>query len=469
MKSKKVSGKGTRAKLNLAENALQESEKRFRVAQELSLAAFTILQSIRDDQGQIMDFEWTYANPMAGQILKHPPEELAGQRLLAILPGNRENIALFDRYSRIVETGQGDEVELHYQSEGIDGWFRNMAVKLGDGVAISFSDITEHKRAEEALLESETRYRMLFNSMDAAVLIMRNETCIECNNAAIKLFGLSRFDELLGKTPLTFAPSLQPNGRASMEMINWNAEMALSQGTHLFEWQAIHSSGNPFWMEVRLSPFQLGKEMFFQCIAWDITERKQAEEALRDANKTLQIQLNEIRSLEETLREQATRDPLTGLYNRRYLYETQEREAARAKRDNYSISVAMIDIDHFKDFNDKYGHQAGDDMLMAIGNLLLHKIRQGDIACRYGGEEFILIMPGECKEDAERRLSEICRDFNNLRIDPEKPDRYATISVGIACYPEHGEEMNQIIKTADVALYQAKQAGRNRVQVWKDK
>jgi diguanylate cyclase (GGDEF)-like protein/PAS domain S-box-containing protein len=451
------------------EEALQKSNENFKVVQELSLAAFTILRSIRDEQRRIADFEWTYANPMAGQILKHPPEQLIGQRLLEILPGNRENIDLFDRYKRIVETGQGNEVELHYQSEGINGWFRNMAVKLGDGVAISFSDITEHKLAEAELRENETRYRMLFNSMDAAVLILRDATCIECNSAALKLFGLSKPDELIGKTPMDFAPAIQPNGRTSEEMMLRNAEMARSQGTHLFEWQSIHSGGKPLWMEVRLSPFQLGNESLFQCIAWDITDRKKVEEALRKANETLQAQLSEIQTLQATLRDQAIRDPLTGLYNRRYLYETMEREAARAKRDNYPISVAMIDIDHFKDFNDKYGHQTGDEMLVAIGNLLLHKIRQGDIACRYGGEEFILIMPGECEEDAGRRLSKICREFNNLRIDPNEPDRYATISIGIACYPKHGDDMNQVIKTADFALYQAKQAGRNRVQIWEGK
>jgi PAS domain S-box-containing protein len=141
--------------LKQAEDALKrslhDSEDRFRIAQDISLDGFTILRSIRDAQGQIVDFEWTYANPAAGRILKQPPETLIGQRLLEVLPGNRENRALFDRYVRVVETGQGDEVELPYQSEGIDGWFRNMVVKLGDGVAVSFSDITERKQAEVIL------------------------------------------------------------------------------------------------------------------------------------------------------------------------------------------------------------------------------------------------------------------------------------------------------------------------------
>ncbi len=140
-----------------AEEALHESEERFHAALEASLQAFTIMRSMRDAQRRIIDFEWTYANPMAGEILKQPPETLVGRRLLDTLPGNRENRALFDRYVRIVESGQGDEMELEYVSEGISGWFRNMAVKLGDGVAISFSDITDHKRAEELLKNQNVR------------------------------------------------------------------------------------------------------------------------------------------------------------------------------------------------------------------------------------------------------------------------------------------------------------------------
>lgn len=136
-----------------AEEALRESEERFRVAQDLSLHGFTILASVRDGQGQIVDFRCLYANREAGRLLHHPPESLVGCRLLELLPGSRDHEALFHRYVRIVETRAGDEVELEYRSEGITGWFRNMAVPLGDGVAVSFSDITAHRQAEATLRE----------------------------------------------------------------------------------------------------------------------------------------------------------------------------------------------------------------------------------------------------------------------------------------------------------------------------
>lgn len=144
------------------EEALRASEERFRVAQELSLDAFTVLRSIRGDGQQVMDFEWTYANPAAAKILNLSIEELIGQRFLALVPESKSRSDLFDRYVRVVETGEPHDLEMHYDTSSIRGWFRNMAVKLDDGVAVSFSDITSRKQAEaerERLLEREKTAR----------------------------------------------------------------------------------------------------------------------------------------------------------------------------------------------------------------------------------------------------------------------------------------------------------------------
>ncbi len=145
-----------------AEEALRRSEERFRIAQELSLDAFTILGSVRDAVGKIIDFEWEYVNPKAAEILHSSAEYLTGQRLLQVLPGNKTNRELFDRYVKVVETGIPHDIEIPYQSADITGWFRNMAVKLNDGIVISFSDITKRKRDEVErinLLERERAAR----------------------------------------------------------------------------------------------------------------------------------------------------------------------------------------------------------------------------------------------------------------------------------------------------------------------
>ena len=170
--------------------------------------------------------------------------------------------------------------------------------------------------------------------------------------------------------------------------------------------------------------------------------------------------------LYKELQKQAIRDPLTGLFNRRYLYETFDRELARAKRENYPISIIMIDIDRFKEINDTYGHQVGDEALAALGDLLQHSTRQGDIACRYGGDEFLIIMPGLHTKDAERRAEFLRERVKSIPIDAGEESVFVTASIGIAFYPEHGDSLDQIMKASDDALYKAKNAGRNRISIW---
>ena len=131
--------------------ALQATEERFRVAQELSLFGFTIMRCVHDEHGRIVDFQWEYANPAATRILQRSASELVGKRLLEVLPGNRENSELFDMYVGVVESGRSNDVEVYYDAEGIRGWFHNMTVKLGDGVAVSFTDVTHRKLLEDAL------------------------------------------------------------------------------------------------------------------------------------------------------------------------------------------------------------------------------------------------------------------------------------------------------------------------------
>ena len=154
--------------------ALNQREKWFRAAEETSLDAFTILDAVRDESGAIVDFRWTYVNPEAGRILKHPPDYLVGRRLLEVLPGNQQRSDLFERYVRVVESGEPHDYELRYESEGIQGWFRNMTVKLGDGVAIRFADITERKE-REARLETLNRTLKALGSSGKAMMRATDE------------------------------------------------------------------------------------------------------------------------------------------------------------------------------------------------------------------------------------------------------------------------------------------------------
>lgn len=170
--------------------------------------------------------------------------------------------------------------------------------------------------------------------------------------------------------------------------------------------------------------------------------------------------------LREALRQQAVRDPLTGLYNRRFMSESLERDVARALRNQHPVALAMFDADHFKKFNDTFGHEAGDVVLQAIGAVLKNQLRGSDVACRYGGEEFIIVMPEAALAVARERAEAIRLAVSEMTLAREgKPLGRVTVSIGLAVLPEHGRTPATLIAAADAAMYAAKQAGRNRVVV----
>jgi diguanylate cyclase (GGDEF)-like protein len=170
--------------------------------------------------------------------------------------------------------------------------------------------------------------------------------------------------------------------------------------------------------------------------------------------------------LREALLEQSIRDPLTELYNRRYMEEALNQQLSRVTRQLHPLGLIMIDIDHFKNFNDTHGHAAGDALLRELGRLLQSHIRGGDVACRYGGEEFLLIMPDASLEAAHQRAVLLQQEAKKLRVqDAGQSLDGITLSLGVAIYPEHGRSIDSVLRAADAALYRAKQEGRDRVVV----
>jgi diguanylate cyclase (GGDEF)-like protein/PAS domain S-box-containing protein len=185
-----------------------------------------------------------------------------------------------------------------------------------------------------------------------------------------------------------------------------------------------------------------------------------------DAQKELKEKIEaeaKLLELQKELEEQAIRDSLTGLYNRRFLDETLARELSRAERDKYSVSVVMLDLDHFKMYNDTYGHDVGDMMLKQLGKLLSSQVRAGDIACRFGGEEFVVVMPKASLSVARQRANDWRMKFESQILIHDGEVLNATLSAGVAVYPLHGNTSDEIIRKADQAMYAAKAAGRNLV------
>jgi diguanylate cyclase (GGDEF)-like protein len=190
-----------------------------------------------------------------------------------------------------------------------------------------------------------------------------------------------------------------------------------------------------------------------------------ARAQLRASESALHTQLAEIQSLHEKLSEQANRDGLTGLYNRRYMDEALSRELARSVREGQPAALLLIDIDHFKQINDDKGHQVGDQILQHVAHLLADRVRSSDLVCRYGGEEFLVWLPGMQLEDA-RAMAELLRiRCESAPLLMEGVPVMATLSIGVAAYPQDAQQIESLISQADRSLYLAKHQGRNRVCV----
>ena len=300
----------------------------------------------------------------------------------------------------------------------------------------------------QKLRTSELRYRRLFEAAQDGILILDAETgaITDVNPFLINMLGYSRAEFVEKKL---WEVGAFRDIEASQEAFE-----ALQKNEYIrYEDLPLRAkSGKLIDVEFVSNVYLVGDEKVIQCNIRDITERKQAQDAL------LQSQA--------LLREQSVRDHLTGLFNRRYMEETLERELLRAARKQLSLGIIMLDVDEFKHFNDTYGHAAGDLILRELGSLLLRQVRGEDIACRSGGDEFILILPDASREVTRERAERICAYARQLHLQFEEQSLAAIgLSLGVAVFPEHGAASTGILRAADAALYRAKHEGRDRVIV----
>ena len=333
-----------------------------------------------------------------------------------------------DGHRELVETIKTPMLNAEGQLIGVLGIARN---------------ITDARQTEAALRESESRFHTLVDLLPCGAL----ETdltgrVIFANPVLERLYGYEETGSVVGRFIWDFLadenkqgflrnylqslvrdqpppmPYFAKNRRADGSIIDTQADWSYRRNQH-------------------------GQLQGFIAVVTDITERKQLQAALQ---------------------EQAIRDPLTGLFNRRYLDETLPRELSRCQRNGEPLVVAMLDLDHFKRFNDTYGHEAGDAVLRAIGDLLGKTLRASDLACRYGGEELTLILHGSTLEDAKLRLDSLRRAVRQTRIAYRGGELPAiTVSIGVTAAEATETDAMALLNQADAALYQAKAQGRNRV------
>jgi len=298
------------------------------------------------------------------------------------------------------------------------------------------------------------RDRLVERMTDGVLVIDSNERLVDMNPAAQRLLGLS---------------TGQIGRHARDALSEWPQvveRIARKEESHL----EMQLTADPFcYVDIRTSPLRENEERTgCLVVVRDISVRRRAETALQEANRHLQEQVEQINALQREMREQAIRDALTGLFNRRYLDEMVPRLLARATRDGTRVSSIMLDIDHFKRVNDRRGHRAGDELLSRLGRLLSERTRTVDIACRHGGEEFVIILPDTSMDVARQRAEELRRAFRAAAADQASSDEPITLSAGIGVFPRHGGSQDELLHAADRALYAAKAAGRNCVRTADD-
>lgn len=420
----------------------------------------------------------TFVNPAAEELLGWSAAELLGMNAAALL------------HEHVAQGGTPPDCELcrHAQSgvayRSDDQQFRRKngsrvpvsviatpVIRHGGraGSVIAFHDISERKEVEAALRRSE-QFRALFEySREAWFLLEVDGRLVDVNPIACELLGYGR-SALKGSHLRKFA---EAGGQPELAFVDIYRSL-LSGGSLLREETFVRGDGTHLPVEALYSLVEHDSRRLFLVAARDVTERRRAEEKLNEAMAALEQARRETEEVNEQLAESnlellrlAQLDGLTGIANRRYFDSYLDNEWRRAARNGHTLGLILIDVDHFKDYNDRYGHQAGDDCLRKITATLAAQLsRAGDLLARYGGEEFALILPETTLENARQLAALLNESIANLHIphadSPTAP--YVTISLGVAALPADKHiAPGRLVEEADQALYRAKSAGRDCV------
>ena len=374
--------------------------------------------------------------------------------------------------ARLLESSAANgKAELpHAAFFGADGsrlWFRVEAERVDIGecqYAMIALGEAPASATEIDLDGTRAPWRAIFDKAGVGIVLLDAECrFLEANPRWIEMFGFNPEDmRLLRRGTITPNKDLDRSDNRIGALLRGEIDQYRAEKSY------VSKDGLPFWGDLSVGVLRDGQDTpaFVIGFLLDITSRKRAEEQLHETNEQLEMQLLENQKLQEKLSDMAVRDPLTGLFNRRYMEETLRRELSRAARDDGPLSLVIMDIDHFKHLNDTHGHQAGDHVLKTLASLLLSQMRSEDVACRYGGEEFVAILPGAPLAAAAQRAESWRSALEALAMEYEGALLKCTLSVGVSEFPRHGISGDELLSHADSGLYMAKRAGRNRVMIW---
>lgn len=290
------------------------------------------------------------------------------------------------------------------------------------------------------------RDKIVDRMTDFMLVINEQNLVIDINHAFLTFLGKNQ-DDILGCNPESFFPSWESLTASIEEDTSGTIEVKTS------------ASGAISFLDVSRIPLYTGRRN--EQIGTLFMMNDISDQVLNE--KKLKNQLATITALEKELKEQAIRDSLTGLYNRRYLDEISHQMFSRAQRDNEKLAIMFLDIDNFKALNDEFGHKTGDDVLKQLSRILLENVRSSDVVCRFGGEEFIVLFPNTSRENAIEHGEMLRKLFESDQIPAADTLVKLTFSAGIAVFPDDGDDKQILIDAADRTMYEAKRAGKNRI------
>lgn len=438
-----------------AAQKLRDANRRLRFALDSGFDATYILRhQVFADKGNL--FEVVEINKTGRDFLGIPGSDPIEQDFIELV-GGAWGHDLREKYVEAVASGEGFTEEFVVCREGTPIWLRQRVTPTFDGLAVVVRNISQKKSLQQ---QTKEHLRVLENALDG-ILTTDQEGKIDFINGT--------FAAMLGQPPESMIGSpwelvAQPEERARLLTL-----VADSAGDSRFESdvRGHRPDGIPLFLHLVILPrFKEGAKCGYYCFAIDVTPQRAYEAQLEhqmklinEAREQLEARSHELEVANVRLRDLATTDGLTGLRNHRYFRERLMAETTRAQRYCLPLSILMVDVDYFKQFNDTFGHPAGDEVLRELSAILQSKVRSTDLVARYGGEEFAVVMP-QTDTVAANMLAERLRKAVELTQWSLAP---ITISVGGASFGGRFDTAESLLQAADDALYEAKRRGRNLV------